>query len=419
MHKVYIEGNAISSSKAILGALPALKEGRSVNISGLSRQVMLANENTFRKMSVNLRPAGDNQVDAYVVVTEKPSSKFILSVDNTGDQYTGQLRANLSYLNGNVGGTGQTAVLSFTTSPDHFSDVKQFGFLYNAPQPGSGDNIYFTASYSDVNSGRILSSQGFSLDAAGKGSALGLYYVKNMYRTENVKESLALGLNYNQYKNDTTMVFLGEPIQLGVDIDSMPLNLTYQRSNISPASKDSVSYSVSLIHNLPGGGKNSDRQYDMYRPGTKADYDVWRASFNHQHMFKSNWISNIALNGQYANQRLIYPEQMGLGGMYSIRGLDERDVAGDKAIRASLELYTPEVFSKGQRFLVFLDTGRFSNVSPQPGELTSGTAVSTGVGWRLNSRGYSLAANWGYMLDGMVESEKHKSKFHFLASKVF
>lgn len=416
VNKIYIKGNTISTATAILAAVPALREGRTVDTRALSGEILLANENGFRKIAVNFQLNGD-KLDAYVIVKEVAATKAVVSVDNTGDTFTGWLRTRFTYLNGNVGGTGQTALLSYATSPDHTADVKQFGLFYNIPLPRARDNVYFIASYSDVNSGRILNQDFLSIDATGKGSSVGLHYVHSLARTPQEKSGLNFGLDIRQYKNGTLLTFAGTPFNTGVDIDSMPLSVSYQGNKKSGA--DVTGYSLSYIHNIPGSGKNSTAQYEQYRSGTSASYQLWRGSFSYQHLYPAGWLTNIALSGQYTNERLIYPEQFGLGGIWSLRGMNERDVAGDRGVQARFELYTPEV-AKGQRGLLFIDAGYFDNIRPATGDFTQDSAASCGLGWRYNSvTGLSIIADYGYMLNGTVNTPAHSSKFHFAVSKVF
>lgn len=415
VNKIYIKGNTISAEKNILAALPALQEGRTVDTQALSREILLANENSFRHLAVNFRANGD-KLDAYVNVKEVVASKAIVSVDNSGNAYTGWLRSRFTYLDGNFGGTGQTAVLSYTTSPDHAADVKQFGFFYNIPLPRAKDNFYLTASYSDTNSGRIISQDFLSIDATGKGSSVGLHYVHNLTRKPLEKSEIDVGLDARQYQNGTILTFAGTPINIGVDIDSMPFSVSYQGNK--RVGSNVMSYSLSYIHNIPGSEKNSTAQYERYRFGTSANYELWRGSFDYQHLYPSGWLTNIALSGQYTNERLIYPEQFGLGGTGSLRGMNERDVAGDRGVQGRFELYTPE-FTKGQRALLFIDAGYFDNIRPIAGDLTGDSAVSCGLGWRFSSiNGFSAVADYGYMLNGTANTPAHSSKFHFAVSKI-
>lgn len=417
VHKVVVQGNKYSTAKAILAALPALREGKALDVKKLSDEIMLANENGFRNLTVDLRPGGRDMLDAYVTVRETAAIKFVVATDNTGDDFTGQWRTRLAYVNGNVGGSGQTGIISYATSPDRANDVKQFGLYYNIPLPRANDNIYFTASYSDTNSGRIISSDAYTIDAAGKGSSVGVHYVRNLLRTPDTRQALDIGLDARQYKNDTTLTVAGIPVGIGVDVNSMPISVIYQESR--RRGRTVTAYSLGYVHNIPAGGKNSTGQYELYRSGTAADYQIWRGSFNYQHMFSNKWLTNVTLTGQYTNERLIYPEQLGLGGVHSLRGMNEREVSGDRGLQGNFELYTPEI-AKGQRLLAFIDAGYFNNVKPVSGDFTKDSAVTCGIGWRGGfAGGYSVAADFGYVLNGTVNTPKHSKKFHFSAAKVF
>ncbi|MDR3566288.1 MAG: ShlB/FhaC/HecB family hemolysin secretion/activation protein [Negativicutes bacterium] len=416
VNQIHIQGNTISAAKDILAALPSLREGGAVDTQTLSGEILLANENSFRNIAVDLRPTGD-KIDAYINIAEVAADRAIVSVDNTGDKYTGQMRTRFTYLNGNVGGTGQTAVLSYTTSPDQMAAVKQFGLLYNVPLPKAKDNVYLTASYSDTNSGRIISQDLYSIDATGTGSSAGLHYVHNFARTPQEKEGIDFGIDARQYKNGTILTVAGTPVNIGVDIDSLPLSISYQGNK--KQGTDTMNYSLGYVRNIPGGGKNSTAQYQQYRQGTSASYQLWRGSLSYQHFYPSGWSTNIALSGQYSAERLIYPEQFGLGGSSSLRGMNERDVSGDRGALGRFEIYTPE-FAKKQRVLLFIDAGYFDNILPVTGDLTRDSAVSCGLGWRYTgASGVSVSADYGYMLNGTVNTPTHSSKFHFSIAKVF
>ncbi|MCE5284932.1 MAG: hypothetical protein LLG02_03645 [Pelosinus sp.] len=417
VHKVIIQGNQLSTAQEVLAAVPAVHEGSVLDVKKLSDEIMLANENSFRKISVDLRPAGTNMLDVYVTVQETKAVKFIAAAENTGNDFTGQWRTRLTYVNGNVGGSGQTEIVSFTTSPDHVNDVKQFGLYYNVPLPQAKDNVYITASYSDTNSGRIISDSAYSIDASGKGFSAGAHYVHNIARTPNSKRSVEFGLDVRQYKNDTLLTVGGTPVGIGVDVDTLPFSITYQESQMK--ANTFTAFSLGVVQNISSGGKNSTAQYELYRTGTAANYQIWRGSFNYQHMFASKWLTNVSLTGQYTHERLIYPEQLGLGGAHSLRGMNERDVSGDRGIQGNFELYTPE-FAKGQRLLGFVDMGYYDNVHPLSSEYGHEAGVTCGIGWRSAfSKGYSAAVDFGYVLNGTVNTPLHSKKVHVSVAKVF
>ena len=414
---IFIQGNKLSKDKDILAALPALREGRTLDMKALANEILLANENMSRQITVDLRLTWENTLDAYVTVQEDRAVKFALEFDNTGNDATGKWRTRLSYLNGNIGGTGQTGIFSYATSPDNPSKISQFGVYYNIPLPQAKDNLYLTATYSDSNSGRIINAANYSVDSSGQGSSLGVHYVHNLRRSSNDKQSLDWGIDARQYKNDINFNVFNTSIPIGTDINSLPLSVFYQAQSLQ--NKTMTAYSLGYVYNVATGGKNSTDQYNLYRYGTSASYQIWRGSYTYQHLFPNNWLSNVAITGQYTGERLINPEQIGLGGARSLRGIDERELSGDRGVQGSFELYTPEI-AKGQRLLFFIDVGYLNNVSPMDGEWNNVTAASCGIGWRGNlGSGYRAELDYGYVVSSTVDKYKNNNKVHVSLSKIF
>ncbi|WP_346355362.1 ShlB/FhaC/HecB family hemolysin secretion/activation protein [Azotosporobacter soli] len=415
--KIVIQGNKLATEQGVLTTLPALRAGEKLDVNELANEILLANENGTRQITVDLHPTGETSLDAYVTVREGRADRFALDIDNTGNDSTGRWRTRLSYINGNIGGTGQIGVFSYATSPSNSSAIKQFGAYYNLPLPRAKDNLYITASYSDSNAGRILSGAGYSIDAAGQGSSFGVHYVHNLRRTATERRSLDFGIDARQYKNDINLNVFNTPLGIGTDVGTLPLSISYQAQNLR--ANTMTAYSLGYVRNIATGGQNSTEQYDQYRLGTSANYQIWRGAYQYQHRFANNWLANVAVTGQYTGERLVNPEQLGLGGARSLRGLDERELSGDRGVQGSFELYTPEI-ARGQRLLLFVDAGYLNNVSPQSGDLSSVTAASCGIGWRANwDNGYSAAFDYGYVVSSTVDKYKNNKKFHCLLSKTF
>lgn len=424
INHVTVSGNKQSSEKDILIAIPALQEGKSPNIAKMSSQMLLANENPNRHIAIDIRPLGNGLADAIVNVQEEKSRHYTFSADNTGNDLTGQDRFNTTIFDSNINGRGHMASLSYTTSPDeHLSQVTQLGLFYQMPLPQAGDNLYFVGNYFNSDSGQIMNqslSTGeslFSMNAAGKGTAFGAHYLHNLQRSDIQRQTLDLGLDVRNYDNTTILnVLSGQSVQnIGVNISTMPLSVTYQNS--SKHGNDAVSYGIDYVHNIPGTGRNSTSTYDLYRAGTTANYQVWRYNAGYQHQFDKGWFFNSIFQGQYTNERLIYPEQFGLGGMHSVRGLTEQDVSTDNGSRLSLEVYTPEI-APGQRLLAFVDGGKYDNNDPAQGEITNGYVASYGIGWRYaDKNGFALNADLATVIKGTVKTPDHTMRLHVLATK--
>jgi len=165
--------------------------------------------------------------------------------------------------------------------------------------------------------------------------------------------------------------------------------------------------------NLTAG--NNDEIFELLRFGAPDVYGFGRATL--ERITKLPWGFSWVLNGsvQYADERLLPSEELGLGGWQTVRGYDERVINGDKGWFASTELRTPPIslvsplvrwvsgankkngFRMNDQFqaLVFFDVGytRLNNV--QEGELESQRLASWGVGCRYTINPY-LAFRFDY-----------------------
>jgi hemolysin activation/secretion protein len=102
-----------------------------------------------------------------------------------------------------------------------------------------------------------------------------------------------------------------------------------------------------------------------------------------------------------------------LGGARTIRGLEEREVAGDDGIRASLEIYTPDL-GAGDRLLVFTDFGRYWRQNPLPGEVSHDNIWTAGIGWRWNlPNQFNAGVDLGYAIDGATLTKSGDLRLHF------
>ncbi|HEY9764201.1 MAG TPA: hypothetical protein V6D07_16855 [Trichocoleus sp.] len=82
--------------------------------------------------------------------------------------------------------------------------------------------------------------------------------------------------------------------------------------------------------------------------------------------------------------------------------MEEREVAGDNAIRASLDVYTP-VMANSHRFLAFIDIGQYWRENTLAGEPDEDFIWTVGLGWRWNFQNrLSASVDLGYVLNNVV-----------------
>ena len=127
------------------------------------------------------------------------------------------------------------------------------------------------------------------------------------------------------------------------------------------------------------------------------------------------------INAQYTNDNLTALEQLGGGGVNSVRGFREHVASGDKGILGSLEIYTPE-FAKNHRFLLFTDMARLSNNEYNVGE-RSRTLSSWGIGYRFLGQqdcGVNVSLDYAMsMSDGGLDMGKNNRRWNLIVSCQF
>lgn len=430
--KITITGNKFFTEKQIRAALPEIQEGQTPNIKKLSKQLYLANENPSRQMMLNFRPykksaeeiekesaaaldAGKTEPiyeDGIEVVVQVNDKKPIISgmtLDNTGTKESGENRLSTFYFDSAVNDRGDFMGISFATSPDNPSKVFQTGLYYQIPIIEKGDKLILTASYSNVDNGRIADA----FNISGQGNNFGIHYSHPIKQTLLSKEAIEYGYDFHRYVNDVDY----SGTQLGVNVDSQPLTIGYSyQKNIQG---ENISYSLTYGHNIPGGSRNNADIYAQSRVGASPNFDFWRMNGNYQKTNKSGWTFNLVAEGQYSDAALISGEQFALGGASSVRGLGEREITGDKGFRLTTEFYSPYI-TKNQRLVLFLDQGWYSRNNVQVGETKADYMSGAGIGWRLYEKDqWSAKVDLACALKGDGITTSGNKKIHFSVTKFF
>ena len=127
------------------------------------------------------------------------------------------------------------------------------------------------------------------------------------------------------------------------------------------------------------------------------------------------------MQGQYTPDKLVSSEQLGGGGVGSVRGFKERVATGDKGILANFEIYTPKVL-KNSRFVLFCDTAYLVNNSPNLGEENNRSLSSVGIGYRYADEKLGLGVSLDYAKvvdDGGLTAKGARRPWTFMLNKTF
>lgn len=382
---IEVSGNEKFSDENIIASLPGLQPGRVPDTRELARELIIANDHPAKQVTIRLKHSGQpDSVDAELAVTDQRPWQFFAGLNNIGTEETGEFRITGGYQHTNLMDLDDSLTISYTTSPGHMSDVKQYGANYRLPLYRLSGSLSLYYSRSDVDSGTI--EQVF--DVSGAGKFQGGSFTYTFRNRDNYRHRATVAVDDKIFENNID--FLGIP--LGVDVRSRPLTLSY--AGEWRLEKASINFQLNYLRNLPGGSSSDGPTYAAARAGATRTWKALHFTSTASYALPKGWLANVILNGQYSDEPLISGEQFGIGGNNSVRGFEERAVTGDRGVRASLEAWTPPLLYN-VRLLGFLDTGYVKTLEAAPGQVRSDTLASLGLGlrWRWHDK---LSVNLDY-----------------------
>lgn len=388
--KVKVEGAQQFSADNVRAGVPALAEGQPLRLQAIDAQIQMSNENPSKQLQVLLQPGAEaGQTDARITVTEQPVQRWTATLDNRGNSRTGHLRASLGWQHANIGGLDHVLSLQAQTAPDKPDAVKVLSGSYRIPLYAQLAFIDAYAAWSDVDGGTTSTVAG-DLRFAGRGRLAGVRATRLLPRWGEADQRVALGLDYRAYLNNCQIAGLPDgacgPAGESVAVQPISLEYTIRRGGTLP-----LGLSVGIHHNLQlGGGRSSDEHFEGAREGAEPHFTLLRGSLFAAGAPAEGWELQFRAAAQFTGDALVPGEQFGIGGASSVRGYQEREVAGDRGVQATLELTGPELLAGGERSLrpvAFADGGWVANRRSMPclGNRDECTLASLGLGLRASA----------------------------------
>ena len=416
---VAVSGNQYFSVANVRRSLPGLQEGEVPNVDAISRSLQVANQNPSRQVTMALQSgAAADELNVRLKVADSRPWHVGLTLDDTGTESTGDLRAGLLFSHANLFDRDHLLTLQYKTSLEEPENVGIYALGYRLPFYALGDSLDFFAAYSDVDSGTV-SAGIVDLDVSGKGTVLGLRYNQNFARHGALRQRLSYGLDWRNFENNVDLY--GIPLDNEVTVH--PVSLTY---GASWQGAFAAAANIAWLQNFAAGADGGNEDFARVRQGAKANYNLLQVDLDLLVPLPGQWQLRGRWNGQYTDDPLVPGEYFGLGGADSVRGFEEREVADDRGYFAGAELYTPDLAPllrlPGSRLtlLGFYDSGHLDRVDALPGETNRTSIASAGGGLRFQA-GSSLSArgDYGYVLDGGGNSPEGSGRFHFSVTYVF
>lgn len=386
---VKIAGNRHFDESNIRASLAALRTGDSPNLREIARNQAHANDHPAKQLAVTMREGrARDTVDADVKVEDGTPLQFFATLNNTGSGTTGRWRLGLGASHSNLFNRDHQLTATYSTSPGHWDDVRQYGAYYRAPFYTLGGTLSAYYTRSDTNSGRVAEF----FEVSGSGEFMGLRWTQRFAPIGAWSHLAEIGVEDRFFDNN--VAFNGTPI--GVDVRSRPLLLRHE-GRLDGADYQ-IGHALEFARNLSGGNGNSAAGYTGNRAGTTPAWQVWRFSMQGSKLV-AGWIASARLRGQWSDDALIGGEQFGIGGSSLVRGLEEREGSGDQGVVASAELTTPAL-AEGLRALAFVDAGRARLIASGGAAGSSPHAASMGAGLRWQwQKQLSVSLDWARVFD--------------------
>ena len=310
--RVALSGHRAFSAENVRASLPALQEGRTPEVRRIDAQIQMANENPAKTTQVLLQPgAQPGEVLAQVTVQEAEVLRFTGRVDNTGGRSIGRWRAAIGLSHANLLGRDHIGALELQTAPENADAVAVLSGSYRVPFYAQGLALDLYGAFSNVDAGTVGTAAG-DLSFSGQGGIAGARLGWYLPRQGNVDQRLIAGLELREYDNECRIAGLpdGACGSAGASVSAQPLSLLY----------------------------------------TAQASGEWRWGLS---------------------QPLIPGELFGIGGAQSVRGFEERELAGDSGVSLSLEAQSTNLavswpalaWLRGGdvRVLLFADAGFVAN----------------------------------------------------------
>ncbi len=310
---VEVSGNERFSKQNIINSLPGLKPGTVPDTKELSRELIIANNHPSKQVTIRIKHSKEpDSVDAELAVKDQRPWQFFSGLNNIGTEETGEFRLTGGYQHTNLLGLDDSLTVSYTTSPGHFSDVKQYGLNYRLPLYELSGSLSLYYSRSDVDSVTIV--QVFDVSGAGKFQGGSFTYTLRSWN--NYRHRMSIGVDDKRFENNID--FQGVP--LGVDVRSRPATFSY--SGEWRFERAAINYQLSYLRNIPGGSNSDSATYAAARSGATQTWDLVRFSTVGSYSLPKGWLLTGTLSGQYTDEPLISGEQFGVGGVNSVRGFE-------------------------------------------------------------------------------------------------
>lgn len=368
-----------------------------------------------RRVTPVLRPGREvGTLEADLKVTDQFPLHGSTTLDNNYSADTEELRLRGSVSYDNLWQKYHSLSLQYQTAPQDPGQVQVLVGTYLLPFGAEKSNrlaLYAVQSESDT-----PSSSPFADAVIGDGTIVGARAIFPLRAFGSYFHNLSLGMDYKDFEED---------IVAGSDTLNTPIDYTTFGASYSATllrEERTTQFDLGINFALRGLG-NRGQEFEDKRFKSTPNFFYLTGGARHEQTLPRNWRGVLTGEFQASASPLISNEQFSAGGADSVRGYLTSQELGDSGVYAGLELHSPtlagytagwldDVYALG-----FFDFARLWVRDPLPGQSSNAWLASTGLGVRVDSRGWSAEALWAVALEDALDSnepvESGDSRLHF------
>jgi len=419
--QVRVEGNKWFSSGVLANEM-SLEHGDVIDFDVLRSDLNWLARNPFRQVNVVLERSQEvGATDVVLKTQDEFPLRVYASYDNQGQRITGRDRYSAGFNWGNVFGLDQQISYQFSTSPDLWRSTDRgpglsnnsrytaHSFAYFAPLPwGDGLDVFGAYVQQVPDLGPFFGQVGHSFQLSGR-------YDIRLPATDSVAQQIRVGFDFK--RTDNNLAFGGVRIFAGATVIDQFL-LIYDGTR--PDDWGQTALENSFVYS-PGHFGPSNTTAVFQASGVNgADaqyvYDNLQVTRVTDLPWDMSWV--VRGTAQIAGGELLPSEQLGAGGVDSVRGYDPRVANGSQGVLLSTELRSPSVhplrdhtglgIEDQAQALIFWDYGSVSYKNDQTSLPKSTTLASVGFGGRYSLADYLDARfDYGWQLRKVPGATKH------------
>ncbi|RLU01142.1 ShlB/FhaC/HecB family hemolysin secretion/activation protein [Ketobacter sp.] len=387
LRRLRVTGAEYFLPSLIKQALPSLQTGNALNLRDLQQDIQYANAlNPDLKLMPMLKqgPTADTIEVELNVDDEMPVSAGV-EVNNYNSPNTTNTRliAELGY--SNLWQKLHDWSIQMQTSPENTDEVKVLASTYVFPMGLKGNKVALYGVLSDSDVATVGSTR-----VVGDGFILGGRYIHPFQRRDTGVSTLIFGFDYKDF-DEQIRVTGAEGLE--TPIDYVVFTSQYSSFNRGDGWADNLGLALKFgVREV----FNENEEFDNKRSRSEPNFTILKLDYERNYFLGEGWSLLGAMTGQWSSAPLVSNEQMSAGGVDSVRGYYESQVAADMGMRLSFEMGTPSYAGKhGEVWgLTFVEGAYLEN---------SDTGVEEDSEFRLASFGFGLRAQskkqWFFDLD--------------------